>query len=48
MLYKNGEKYKGKMIIKIIEGYGKMLYKNGDKYEGYFKNDKKNGEGKII
>ena len=25
-----------------------MLYKNGDKYEGYFKNDKKNGEGKII
>ena len=30
------------------EGFGKEIYVNGEYYEGYFKNDLKNGKGKLF
>ena len=36
------------MIQVKKEGYGEILFKNGDKYIGNWKNNKKEGEGKII
>ena len=30
-----------------MHGKGKLLYKNGDVYEGDWKNDKRDGSGKL-
>lgn len=35
------------LILKIREGKGKYTYANGDKYEGDYKNNLKDGIGKM-
>ena len=37
--------YKGQILNKRKEGYGKMVYSDGTKYKGDFENDLKNGKG---
>jgi hypothetical protein len=39
LYYSNKDKYKGKFINGLKNGFGIMEYKNNDKYEGLWEND---------
>ena len=39
---------KFKVILVIIEGYGRIIHANGDYYEGEVRNSKANGEGTYV
>ncbi len=39
IIYSDGGKYTGDVILGFREGYGILIYPNGDKYEGHFKHD---------
>ena len=47
IFYENGDEYKGVLVNGKKEGYGayKTLY--GYYYEGFFKNDEKDGQGRL-
>ena len=40
--------YEGQFVDDKWWGYGRAIYADGKYHEGYFKNDRKNGEGKCI
>ena len=42
------KEYKGEFKVGKKDGYGKEIYVNGEYYIGNFKNDLKNGKGKIF
>jgi len=45
MLYKSGNKYKGKFLNGQKHGYGRFIWTSGAKYKGDWKNNKRDGQG---
>jgi len=45
ILYRNGDKYFGKMKDVFRHGYGNYIFKNGDSYRGNYFNNIKEGKG---
>ena len=46
--FDNGSQYKGQVINRKLNGWGKFLYNNGDCYIGYFIDDKREGFGSFF
>ena len=40
--------FEGSFVDDKVEGYGELKENDGTVYEGYWKNNAKNGKGKIL